>query len=64
MFPEWLSIDELAAHMGVTRRTITNWRRRGVLPKPTSYANRLRWRVELIEAMQRDGRLPAPKVAR
>lgn len=48
--PDLLTPDEVAARLGVTRSTVTRWRRDGLLPEPIRIGqNYVRYRKADIE---------------
>jgi hypothetical protein len=45
---------DLVARYGVTRQTLNNWRRAGILPEPIKVGNVVFWLKESIEAFERE----------
>jgi DNA-binding transcriptional MerR regulator len=44
-----VSKKELAGYFGVSVRTITNWKTKGLLPQPKRVGGRFFWSVEEVE---------------
>jgi len=47
---EWLSVDDLAAWIGVPVKTIYAWRHRGVGPRAATLGRHLKFRRSDVEA--------------
>lgn len=52
-YPAYYDIAQLAARLGVHKNTLVRWRNAGRMPLPFKFANRLRWKVETIDAWER-----------
>lgn len=60
MSDEFITPDELAARWKVTRRTITNWQRDGILPPPVSINGyHTLYRLSDIEQIEKEREKPA-----
>lgn len=56
-----LTTDEVAEQLRVTRRTVENWRSRGLLPSPIKFAQSIRWRQSDIDAAIEQARIEPAK---
>jgi len=47
--PDWYSLEQLAAYLGVSYHTINRWKKSGYLPKPNKVGRCTRWNQEVIK---------------
>ncbi len=53
MKPQYLSVHQVAARLGVSKATCWRWSANGTLPAPVKLGpNTTRWRVADLEAME------------
>ena len=52
--PEFLKIVDLMKRYGVSRATINNWCRRGIIPSGIKIAQTRRWSVHELEAWENE----------
>lgn len=51
----YLSVDQLAVRLGVSKDSIWRWRRQGDFPKPVKFGrNTTRWRLADIQAYENE----------
>lgn len=49
MKPKLITSDDLARLLGVTSRTIRNYRRKNILPPAIKFQRQVRWDADVIE---------------